>query len=61
MYHATGFTRDEIVDLCALASAAEMESGINHWPPVLGLFRSVVRSVIDGSSKLTGGLLPLRD
>ena len=42
MYHTTGFTRDEIVDLRALASAAELEPGINHWPPVLGLFRSVV-------------------
>lgn len=42
MYHTTGFTRDEIVDLCALVSAAELEPGINHWPPVLGLFKSVV-------------------
>jgi hypothetical protein len=42
MYHTTGFTRDEIADLCAMIRSAELEPGINHWPPVLGLFKSVV-------------------
>lgn len=42
MYHTTGFTKDEIVDLCAMVSAAELKPGINHWPPVLGLFKAVV-------------------
>jgi hypothetical protein len=41
MYHTTGFTRDEIVDLCASVYSAELEPGINHWPPILGLFKSL--------------------
>ena len=42
MYHTTGFTRDEIVDLCVLVRSAELEPDTNHWPPILGLFKSVV-------------------
>ncbi len=42
MYHTTGFTRDEVVDLCAMAYSSEREPGINYWPPILGLFKSVV-------------------
>jgi len=41
MYHTTGFTRDEIVDLCAVVYSADLEPGINHWPPILGLFKSM--------------------
>ena len=41
MYHTTGFTKDEIIDLCVMVRSAELEPGINHWPPVLGLFKSV--------------------
>ena len=45
MYHTTGSTRDEIVELCARVHAvneatAEAEKVI--WPPILGLFTSVV-------------------
>jgi hypothetical protein len=42
MYHTTGFTKDDIVDLCVMIHAAEPKPGINHWPPILGLFKSVV-------------------
>ena len=42
MYHTTGFTKDDIVDLCVIIHAAEPKPGINHWPPILGLFKSVV-------------------
>ncbi len=41
MYHTTGFSRDEIVELCVMVSTTELDPGINHWPPVLGLFKSV--------------------
>lgn len=41
MYHTTGFYRDEIEDLCALIHR-EMSGGERPWPPILGLFRSVV-------------------
>jgi hypothetical protein len=41
MYHTTGFTADEITDLCAMVNAVEREPGAN-WPPILGLFKSVV-------------------
>ena len=42
MYHTTGFTRDEIIDLCVMVRSAGQEPGLNHWPPILGLFKSVV-------------------
>jgi hypothetical protein len=41
LYHTTGFTRDEIVELCVLVRAAAADSPGNVWPPVLGLFKSV--------------------
>jgi alkylated DNA repair dioxygenase AlkB len=45
MYHTTGLTRDQIVDLCARAQTvndAAREDKKATWPPILGLFRSVV-------------------
>jgi hypothetical protein len=42
MYHTTGFSKDEIVDLCTMIHAADLKPGVNHWPPILGLFKSVV-------------------
>jgi hypothetical protein len=44
MYHTTGFTRDEIVELCARVRAvneAATKSEKVTWPPILGLFTSV--------------------
>jgi hypothetical protein len=45
MYHTTGFTRDEIVDICVLITSAELEPGARNWPPRLGLFNSVVAAL----------------
>jgi DDE superfamily endonuclease/Helix-turn-helix of DDE superfamily endonuclease len=42
MYHTTGFTKDQIVDLCALVRPASNESASNVWPPILELYKSVV-------------------
>ncbi|MEN3266837.1 MAG: hypothetical protein V7646_3731 [Pseudonocardia sp.] len=42
MYHTTGFTKDQIVELCALISAVNVGEMAVVWPPVLGLFNSVV-------------------
>jgi hypothetical protein len=42
MYHTTGFTKAEIRDLCAAILAATDSSGKSPWPPVLGLYRSVI-------------------
>jgi hypothetical protein len=42
MYHTTAFSRDEIIDLCILINSAEREPGTAGWPPILGLFKSVV-------------------
>ena len=42
MYNTTGFTRDEIIELCAMVDAAELEPETKLWPPILGLFRSAV-------------------
>jgi hypothetical protein len=41
MYHTTGFSRDNIVDLCALIYS-EIGDEMHTWPPILGLFKSVV-------------------
>jgi hypothetical protein len=42
MYGTTGFTRGEITGICEMISPAAEEPRTNRWPPVLGLFRSVV-------------------
>jgi hypothetical protein len=42
MYHTTGFTRDEISDLCDIIWQAAVEAGKADWPPRLGLYHSVV-------------------
>jgi hypothetical protein len=42
MYHTTGFTKGQIVELCALISTVNGEEATVAWPPVLGLFKSVV-------------------
>jgi hypothetical protein len=42
VYHTTGFTRDQIIDLCVFINSAEQEPDAPRWPPVLGLFKSVV-------------------
>jgi hypothetical protein len=46
MYHTTGFSGDEIVELCAMVSTTELDPRINHWPPVLGLFKSMTVALI---------------
>ncbi len=42
MYHTTGFSRDQITDLCAMVYQEATDEGTRVWPPVLGLFKSVV-------------------
>ncbi len=43
MYHTTGLTKDEIVDLCARVTGVNrIEDRAVKWPPILGLFKSVV-------------------
>lgn len=42
MYHTTGFTRDQIIDLCVLVRDVCRDSPGPAWPPILGLYRSVV-------------------
>src|SRR5918997_6988867 len=42
MDHTTGFTKDEIVDLCVMVQSTELDPDVNHWAPILGLFKSVV-------------------
>src|SRR2546430_12447246 len=42
MHHTTGFSRDEIVDLCILINSAQRTPASLKWPPILGLFKSVV-------------------
>ena len=45
MYHTTGFTKDQVDELCAqvhAANEAAAEPEKVTWPPILGLFKSVV-------------------
>ena len=42
VYHTTGFSKDEITELCALVHATGMSSGGDGYPPILSLFKSVV-------------------
>lgn len=42
MYHTTGFSKSEIVELSALVKADIGDGGMCGPPPILGLFRSVV-------------------
>jgi hypothetical protein len=41
LYHTTGLSRDRIVELCAIVHVQAGEDG-KAWPPILGLFKSVV-------------------
>lgn len=41
MYHTTGLTAEQIADLCTLVDM-DSASEQRHWPPILGLFNSVV-------------------
>jgi hypothetical protein len=43
MFHTTGFSKDEIAELCTLVEAAGISAGGDDgYPPSLGLFTSVV-------------------
>jgi DDE superfamily endonuclease len=42
MYSTTGLTRDQITELCVRINAAAAEGGKVSWPPILGLFKSVL-------------------
>ena len=42
MYHTTGLSKDEIVELCAMIHPAASDPADNRWPPSLRLFNSVV-------------------
>ena len=42
VYHITGLSRDEIVELCAMIHSAGTEPEDSKWPPSLGLFNSIV-------------------
>ena len=42
MYHTTGFTKSQIIELCALVRDGHPDTEKPSWPPILGLFTSVV-------------------
>ena len=45
MYHTTGFTRDELIDICVLITSVDREPDATKWPPCLGLLNSVVAAL----------------
>jgi hypothetical protein len=45
MYHTTGFSKDDIVELCALVHGIDLNPESDCYPPMLGLFKSVVVSL----------------
>lgn len=42
MYHTTGFSKEQILDLCARIHSATADIDKAPWPPILGLYRAVV-------------------
>jgi DDE superfamily endonuclease/Helix-turn-helix of DDE superfamily endonuclease len=44
MYYTTGLSQEDIVDLCVMI-CAEREDGKRPWPPILGLYKSVVTAL----------------
>jgi hypothetical protein len=42
VYHITGFTKNQITDLCARIYVALPDSSEWSWPPILGLYKSTV-------------------
>jgi DDE superfamily endonuclease len=42
MYSTTGLTRDQITELCVRINAAAAQGEEVSWPPILGLFNSVL-------------------
>jgi len=42
VYHTTGLSKDDIVELCAMIYSAGTAPEDDRWPPSLGLFNSVV-------------------
>jgi hypothetical protein len=42
VYRTTGLTEDQIIELCVLVNSANREGPAVGWPPILGLFKSVV-------------------
>jgi hypothetical protein len=42
MYHTTGLSREQVTELCALIYHDSARAGNLSWPPILGLFKSVV-------------------
>jgi len=42
MYHTTGLSSHEIIDLCALVKSRASGQQEKKWPPILGLYKSVI-------------------
>src|SRR4051794_25047890 len=42
MYHTTGLARDDIIEVCGLVHAECLDTPEHTWPPILGLFKSIV-------------------
>lgn len=42
MYHTTGFTKATILGFCEMVRQETASAAENSWPPILGLFNSVV-------------------
>ena|ERR1700722_769835 len=45
MHHTTGFTCDELIDICILVTSVDRDPDAAMWPPCLGLFNSVVAAL----------------
>jgi hypothetical protein len=45
MYHTTGFSHDEVVELCIIINSTEFDASALKWPRCLGLFKSVVATL----------------
>jgi hypothetical protein len=45
MYHTTGFSHNQIIDICVRVTSVCPEPDSREWPPILGLFKSVMAAL----------------
>jgi hypothetical protein len=53
VYHTTGLSREEIIDLCIRINTEERKPSAPNWPQSLGLFKSVAVTLVYMRTNLT--------
>ena len=56
MYHTTGLEKAEILDLCEMMIHRDATVDERTWPPILGLYKSVVVTLTSRVSQFSGAV-----